>query len=229
MRLKGILCDFNGTLFFDSDLHMKAFRRIYENYGKPVPTDEFMIQKFFGRTNETIYLENFDSNASREDIVKFTDMKENAYRDLCLEHSDDLRLVDGATELLDNIKESGIPFCLATGSDFENVKFYIKHLGIDRWFSEDNMVYANGKFKGKPHPDIYQIAANKIGLAPSECLVFEDGTSGILAANAAEAGAVTVVYESKFPSPLTEETHINEIYHDFKEWKNILAKYGLMR
>lgn len=229
MNLKGILFDFNGTLFFDSYLHMEAFRRIYRNYGKPIPTDELMIQKFFGRNNETIYLENFDSNASREEIVKFIDMKENTYRDLCLEFTDTLHLVDGATELLDYIKENGIPFCLATGSDLENVKFYIKHLGIDRWFSEDNMVYTNGKFKGKPYPDIYQIAAKKIGLDPSECLVFEDGTSGIRAANAAGAGAVTVVYESKFSSPLTEKTHVNGIYHDFKEWKNILADYGLLR
>ena len=227
MTLKGILFDFNGTLFFDSDLHLEAFRRVFAQYGQPVPTDEFMIQRFFGRTNENIFRSNIDPNATPLDIIKFNDRKEDAYRDLCLESPHIFRLVDGACELLDYLKDKNIPFCLATGSDIDNVNFYIKHLGIDRWFSEDNMVYTNGTFKGKPDPDIYEIAAKKIGLDPSECMVFEDGTSGIRSANAAGAGAVTLVYESKYPSPLTGETKVDGIYHDLKEWKKILADYGL--
>lgn len=227
MTLKGILFDFNGTLFFDSDLHLEAFRRVFVQYGQPIPTDEFMIQRFFGRTNENIFRSNIDPNATPSDIIKFNDRKEDAYRDLCLESPHIFHLVDGACELLDYLKDKNIPFCLATGSDIDNVNFYIKHLGIDRWFSEDNMVYTNGTFKGKPDPDIYEIAAKKIGLDPSECMVFEDGTSGIRSANAAGAGAVTLVYESKYPSPLTDETKVDGIYHDFKDWKKILADYGL--
>ena len=227
MTLKGILFDFNGTLFFDSDLHLEAFRRVFVQYGQPIPTDEFMIQRFFGRTNENIFRSNIDPNATPSDIIKFNDRKEDAYRDLCLESPHIFHLVDGACELLDYLKDKNIPFCLATGSDIDNVNFYIKHLGIDRWFSEDNMVYTNGTFKGKPDPDIYEIAAKKIGLDPSECMVFEDGTSGIRSANAAGAGAVTLVYESKYPSPLTDETKVDGIYHDLKEWKKILADYGL--
>ena len=229
MTLKGILFDFNGTLFFDSDLHLEAFRRVFAQYGQPIPTDEFMIQNFFGRTNENIFRSNIDPKATPLDIIKFNDAKEGAYRDLCLECPHIFRLVDGACELLDYLKDNGIPFCLATGSDIDNVNFYIKHLGIDRWFSEDNMVYTNGTFKGKPDPDIYEIAAKKIGLDPSECMVFEDGTSGIRSANAAGAGAVALVYEPKYPSPLTDETKVDGIYHDFKDWKKILADYGLLR
>ena len=229
MTLKGILFDFNGTLFFDSDLHMEAFRRIFKKHGKPIPSDELMIESFFGCTNETIYRNNFDPDAKQEEIKAFTIEKEDLYRDLCLEMPDTFRLVDGATELLDYLKENHIPFCLATGSDIDNVSFYIKHLGIDRWFSEDNMVYTNGTFKGKPAPDIYRIAASKIELSPSECMIFEDGTSGIRAANAAGAGAVTLIYDSKYPSPLTDETKVDGIYHDLKDWKKILAEYGLLR
>jgi HAD superfamily hydrolase (TIGR01509 family) len=72
------------------------------------------------------------------------------------------------------------------------VSFYIKNLGLDRWFSEDNMVWDNGAFPGKPAPDIYRLAAAKLGLSPSECLVYEDGTSGILAANRAEATKIAI-------------------------------------
>ena len=229
MTLKGILFDFNGTLFFDSAFHMEAFRRIFPKYGHPVPSDEWMMKNCFGPSNANIYRTTVNPSATDSEIKDFSDTKENTYRTLCLESPHIFHLVDGAVELLDYLKENGIPFCLATGSDIDNVNFYMKHLGIDRWFSEANMVYTNGTFKGKPNPDIYEIAAKKIGLDPSECLVFEDGASGILAANAAKAGALTVVHEATAPSPLSDELKVDGVYHDLKEWKKILADYGLMR
>jgi beta-phosphoglucomutase-like phosphatase (HAD superfamily) len=91
------------------------------------------------------------------------------------------------------------------------------------------MVWDDGTYPGKPHPDIYQKAAKKLGLSPADCLVFEDGTSGIRAANAAGAGAVMAIYEAKYPSPLTDETRVDGVRHDLGEWKTILAEYGLLR
>ena len=125
--------------------------------------------------------------------------------------------------------DTGVPFALATGSDLGHVSFYLKELGLDRWFSEENMVWDDGTYPGKPAPEIYRKAAAKLGLDPSECLVFEDGTSGIRAANAAGAGAVTVICEAKLPSPLTDETRVNGLYHDLRQWRAILAEYGLLR
>lgn len=227
--LKGILFDFNGTLFFDSDMHMEAFRHSFPKYGQPVPSDEFMIARCFGRTNDTIFRENFKPDPTPEEVHEFEVLKETLYHEFCLKSPEIFRLVDGAEEMLNALKEAGVPFCLATGSNWFNVSFYIKHLGLDRWFSAENMVYDDGTYPGKPAPDIYRIAAAKLGLDPSECLVFEDGTSGILAANAAGAGAVTVVYENKFPSPLTEKTVVEGIRHDLRNWRQILSKYEILR
>lgn len=229
MTLKGILFDFNGTLLFDSDLHMEAFRQVFPAFGQPAPTDEFMIGKIFGRTNETIWKENFDPKGEKADVERFTDEKETRYRNACLAHRDVFRLIDGAQELLNYLKENGIPYALATGSDWGNVSFYLRELGLDRWFTTDNMVWDDGTYPGKPAPDVYRRAAAKLGLSPDECLVFEDGTSGIRAANAAPAGAVVAVYEAKFPSPLTDATHVDSVHHDLGAWKTILAEYGLLR
>ena len=225
--LKGILFDFNGTLLFDSDMHMEAFRQVFPLYGHPVPSDEFMIQRCFGRTNETIYKENFDPNATAEDFLEFERRKEALYHELCLSTPERFRLVDGAAELLDHLKENGIPYCLATGSNWLNVEFYIKHLGLGRWFSLDNMVYDDCTYPGKPAPDIYLMAAKKLGLSPEECLVFEDGTSGIRAANAAGVGGVVLVYDESLDSPLTETTRVDEVHHDLKNWRDIIAGYGI--
>jgi HAD superfamily hydrolase (TIGR01509 family) len=139
-----------------------------------------------------------------------------------------LSLAKGAVEMLDAIKEQNIPYCLATGSERGNVEFYMEALDLWRWFDWEHIVYEDGSFPGKPAPDIYNIAAARIGLKTSECLVFEDGTSGIRAANAANAGAVIVVYDKKYPSPVTHETKVNNIFHDHTNWKNTLIKYRIL-
>lgn len=229
MNLRGVLLDFNGTLFFDSDMHIAAFRLVFAKYHKEVPSDEFLIQRCFGRTNTTIYLENMNPNATQEEIDGFAECKENLYRDFCLTHPEAFRLADGAEELLNALQHANIPYCLATGSGWDNISFYIEHLKLDRWFSPDNMVWHDGTFKGKPSPEIYQRAAAKIGLSPSDCLVFEDGTSGILAANRANAGGVIAVYDQKYPSPLNDETKVDAVYHDHLYWKEILSEYGILK
>ena len=229
MSLRGILFDFNGTLFFDSDMHIHLFQEYHREYGKPIPSADFIVANIFGRANATIIRENFKPNATDEEAEAFSREKESKYRDFCLAHPERLHLTEGAEELLDYLKENGIPFALATGSEWDNMVFFYRYLGLGRWFDEGNTVYVNGTFPGKPAPDMYRIAARKIGLSPSDCLVFEDGTSGILAANRAKAGAVIAMYEKGLPSPVTEQVSVCEEQHDFTDWKNILAKYGLLR
>ena len=89
-QLKGVLFDFNGTLFFDSDMHMEAFRRAFPKYGQPVPSDEFMIGRCFGRTNDTIYRENFKPDPTPEEVHKFEMLKETLYHELCLDKWDNI-------------------------------------------------------------------------------------------------------------------------------------------
>lgn len=229
MSMRGVIFDFNGTLFFDSDLHLESMWRMYDRHELQRPTKEYMVNHIFGRTNRTIYLQDFNKDATDEEIKNFGKVKEELYRQLCLERPDIFRLVDGAGEMLDFLKENGIPYCIATGSPRDNMEFYFKHLGIDRWFSWDTVVYDDGTFRGKPAPDIYLRAADRLGLSPSECIVFEDGTSGILAANAAGIGGVVAVYEEKYMSPLTELTRVDKVFHDHTEWKKTLADYGILR
>lgn len=231
-QIKGVLFDFNGTLFFDSIMHMEAFRRSFAILGKPSPSADDMIRLFFGRTNETIYKEQVNSNATKEELEYFSELKEREYQNLCLEQPSLMRLVDGADELLTYLDVNGIPYCLATGSPLGNVEFYLNGaLELNRYFSfeRDNIVYCDGSFEGKPKPDIYEIAAKKLGLSPEECIIFEDGTSGLISAMRANAGGIVAVYEKGLENPLNEEIMVHSVHHDLTEWKNILSDFGLLR
>ena len=226
-EIKGILFDFNGTLFFDSDLHIKAFQEIFPMFGAPKPTKEYLAENVFGRPHVKIYRDNINPYATYEEAADFGRKKEAIYYELCLADKERLKLVDGAEELLDHLKVEEIPFTIATGSCREEVKFFFEHLGLERWFDIDKMIYADGSFDGKPAPDCYVLAAEKIGLSSSECLIFEDGTSGIMAANAANAKSVVAVYDEGIPSPLREGVEVDAVYHDLKSWREILSRYEI--
>ncbi len=227
--VKGLLFDFNGTLFFDSELHIRAFKKYFTEHGKPEPTAEFITKNIFGRPNLRIYTDNFNPDPTEAEWMEFADEKEGLYRKFCLENPELMKYTDGVCEMLDWLKANSIPYCLATGCGMDNLSFYMEHMDLGRWFTLDNIVYFDGSFPGKPEPDAYLLAARKLGLDASECAVFEDGTSGILAARRAKAGAVIGVYEPTMPSPITGEAQCDAIYHDFTQWKEIFKNLGILR
>ncbi len=227
-KVKGLLFDFNGTLFFDSMFHIEAFSTCYDKYGLPRQSKEFMVANIFGRSNYEIFKNNFRSEFTPEELCEFEKFKEGAYMSICRQNPERFKLCDGVCEMLDYLKENNIPYCIATGSPYENVMFYFESFGLEKWFTLDNIVYADGTFAGKPAPDIYNIAAERIGLSPADCAIFEDGTSGILSARAARAASVIAVWEEGIPSPVTKAAVPDAIYHDFKKWKVILSDLGLL-
>lgn len=207
---------------------MEAFRKAVPHYGVAAPTDEFMIKNIFGSTNADIFRKFINANATDAECAEFNDRKVGLYFDICLASPEKFRLADGAAEMLDFLKENGVPYCIATGSNREEMDFFIKHLGLERWFSfDENILYTDGSFKGKPAPDCYILAAKKLGLTPAECLVFEDGTTGMLSATAAGAGVLVAMYESGMPDPVSDRARVDAVYHDFHNWRELLSRYGL--
>ena len=96
-------------------------------------------------------------------------------------------------QFLNFLKENDIPRTIATMSEWDNVEFYIKEFHLKKWFDLDKIVYSDGKIPGKPAPDIFLIAAEKIGLPPSDCVVIEDALAGIKAAKSAGIGKIIAI------------------------------------
>lgn len=225
-QIKGILFDFNGTLFFDSSMHVEAFDMTLDAYGTPRISRGELIKSVFGRTNARIFKDWFNPDATPEECERFSTVKKNFYFDACRKRAS-LRLAPGAEQMLDYLKSSNVPIALATGSDREEVDFFMEHLGISRWFNYgENIVYTDGTFNGKPAPDCYILAAKKLGLAPEECVVFEDGHSGILSARAANCAGVVVVHEEGIPSPVEDSGDVLGVYHGYENFREILASLG---
>lgn len=191
-KVKAVIFDFNGTLIYDSPIHSQVWRDfVPANGGGQLSEDDFE-RRILGRDNAQI-LTDFFGPLTDEDIERMTCEKEAEYRRRCRLDHDAFRLVDGAVEFLDWLKENGYQMTIATGSDELNVNFYFDspELGLDRWFDKSKVVYCDGSFVGKPEPEIYLRAAEAIGQKCEDCIVFEDSYSGVLAAR--RAGAAYVV------------------------------------
>lgn len=189
--MKGIIFDFNGTMFQDSHLHEEAWIFMIHKYAKGELSDEDILKNIHGRTNNEI-LNFFISNSlSNDKIAALSYEKEAYYRELCKANEDALILTDGLEQTLDNIVKHEIPMTIATATVKENVDFYFDVFKLNRWFDIDKVIYDNGSFPGKPQPDIFLHAAKILDLQPNECLVIEDAYSGLLAAQ--RAGIATIV------------------------------------
>lgn len=197
MRICGIdgvrscIFDFNGTLLFDTPAHADAWRAFLLEEGVAV-TDADIQKHIQGRPNPDI-LRHFLGELTDQEILTCSKRKEEKYRAVCLQKNDWFRLVDGVPEMFDRLRAEGVPFTIATSSQWDNVSFYFEHLGLDRWFTPETLVFDDGKMRGKPAPDIYLRAMALIGCRPDECAVFEDSLSGIQAGRAAGAGWIIAV------------------------------------
>ena len=224
--MQGIIFDFNGTLFFDSQLHYDAWRIYSKKLRGYEFTDEEMRTKMFGRTNADIIEYAIGKKPTYEMVEKLGKEKEAMYRKMCRKNPKSLVLSPGAEDFLDYLKDNNIPRTIATMSEWDNVEFYIKEFNLGKWFDLNRIVYSNGKIPGKPAPDIYQIAAKNLELAPENCIVVEDAISGINAANSAGIGMIIAIASVESDNLYKSIPCVKQIIHNFNEIDKTLLDKG---
>lgn len=184
--MTGVIFDFNGTMFFDGEFQEKSWRQFLKTkIGREVSEEEFH-EYVHGRNSEVTLPYFLKRELTKEEVEDLEEEKEVIYRELCLE-SEDFKLADGISEFLDELVERKIPMTIATASALNNVKFFFEHLHLDKWFEFDKVVYNDGILPGKPEPDLFLKAAEKINMDIEKCIIFEDSKSGIEAARRAKA------------------------------------------
>ena len=220
--MKGIIFDFNGTLFWDSQLHYDAWRDFSKKLRGYSFTDEEMRNKMFGHTNEDIIAYAIGKKPSKEMVEKYAKEKESLYREQCLKSPETFKLAHGAVELLDYLKNNNIPRTIATMSEWDNVKFYIDNFHLGKWFDVEKIVYSDGTIPGKPAPDIFEIAAKNIGLNPKDCIVIEDAIAGINSAKSAGIGKIIAIASLEPIEYYENISGLSGIIKDFNEFDKSL-------
>ncbi|MBQ4165817.1 MAG: HAD family phosphatase [Oscillospiraceae bacterium] len=183
--IKAVIFDMDGLILDTEKLLVKYWCQAANEAGFPMQREHALNIRSLARKFAIPYLqgefgEDFDYVSIRSRRMEL--MSQALERD-------GLQLKKGICELLEYLKQSGIPSAVATATDYERAKAYLTRVGI--FDSFDKIVCATMVESGKPAPDIYLYAAEQLGLPPCECMALEDSPNGVR--SAAAAGCVTVM------------------------------------
>ncbi|MGY0068915.1 HAD family hydrolase [Streptomyces sp. QTS137] len=97
----------------------------------------------------------------------------------------ELKPVAGAVEVLETLTADRVPYCVASSGSHERIRVGHRTTGLDRWFEDERIFSSQDVGRGKPAPDLFLYAAERMGVAPERCVVVEDSPLGVQAAVAA--------------------------------------------
>ena len=212
--MRSFIFDFNGTLYQDCPMHLEAWGRFYKKYGVPF-TEELFYKYMCGPPNDAIIRRMLGNDLPESVVDQMSEEKEGFYRQIVLENPSLQGLTPGAEEMLDMLKARGVPFAIATGSIRSNVDFYMDTLRIDRWFDYDHVFHAHDGIPGKPDPAIYRLAMEKLGYAPGDTVVVEDGLAGVQSAVGAGVRSIIAIDTTLGADAFQNIPEVIAIIHDF--------------
>lgn len=185
LEYKALIFDLDGTLVDSMPLHFKAWCKALEDQGQAGVFPEDVFYAMGGRpTRDIVEVINGEQNLQLDADEVSSSKKRHYLKNLSL-----VELIPVVAKIAEE-NRGKVPMAVASGSSREVVEKTLQTLGISDWF--DEVVSSNEVANGKPAPDIFLEAALRIGIAPKDCVVFEDARSGIIAARAAGMEVVAV-------------------------------------
>ncbi len=200
--------DMDGTLVDNMDVHMRVWIELLDEFGIHVTPEEYH-RHAMGKTNRQILRQLVGGHLTEEDISSYAEKKESAYRKKYGPH---IKPMGGLIDFLNGCRLLDIPLALATSAPRPNIKFVLGRLGIESHFRV--IVGAEEIERGKPDPEMFLIAAERLGIEPMGCLVFEDSLFGIEAAHRAGMRSVAITTTSG-PGDFEQSPGVIRIAPDF--------------
>ncbi len=184
--VKGIIFDLDGVLVFTDQFHYQAWKRLADEEG--IYFDEEINLRLRGVSRMdslNIVLEKAEKQYSDEEKAALAERKNGYYVEM-LKTLDENHVDKKNLEVLLALKEAG--YRLGVGSSSKNTMLILKQTGLEKYFD----AIADGTMikHSKPDPEVFELAAEKLGLEPNECAVIEDAEAGVIAAN--EGGFLSI-------------------------------------
>ena len=210
MTRRAFIFDMDGTIVDNMAFHTDSWITFFQRRGKDIDADEF-FRTTAGRQGQEIIRSHLGEHLENDEIVTLNEEKEAVYRELYEPHR---KTVTGFDDLIEQAKLRGVALAVATAAPNANIAFTLDGLDLRRHF--DTVVGAADVPRGKPHPDVFLLAAERCGVAPEHCIVFEDAPLGVEAAR--RAGMRAVVLTTTLPAAaFAEFDNVIHIASDFSE------------
>lgn len=209
-NIKGAIFDLDGTLIDSMWIWEEIDNTYLSSKGIPVPENLKNEINHLSYEQTAIYFKNrFKLNESVEDILNTWHQMSYSY------YSKNVKLKKGVIEFLEFLKSQNIKIGLATSNSRILLDAALKCTNIAKYFNSITLT-AEVNY-GKNHPDVYLLAAKKLGISPSECIVFEDIIEAVKGAKAAKM-KVVAIYDKAAEYQKEELINTADMYiYNFKE------------
>lgn len=199
---KAFLFDMNGTMIDDMHYHQRAWFDILKNLGADLTFENSKAQ-MYGKNEELLARIFGKGHFSAEEVNQITHRKEAQYQKDFQPH---LHLINGLPAFLQQAEAQHILLAIGTAAPRTNVDFAMDGLQLRSQFPV--VVDSEDVKESKPNPAVFLQCAEKLGVAPADCIVFEDSPKGV---EAAKNGGMKAVVLLTFHEPA-----------DFKHLDNVL-------
>ncbi|MCG2594308.1 HAD family phosphatase [Ramlibacter sp. XY19] len=183
---RALVFDMDGTMVDSMPAHARAWEHFARSHGNTMPVAE-ILRRTTGRNGVECIRELFGADTPEDRALELIAQKEEIYREA---FSREFREVKGFGAFAAQARAQGLKITVATAGDKHNIAYVLRHLKLAH--APDAIVGGDEGLPGKPEPALFLEAARRVGIAPAECIVFEDAPFGIEAARRAGMRAVAI-------------------------------------
>ena len=178
MARQAVIFDVDGVLVDSYQAHFRSWQILFNELN--IDFTEQQFRNTFGRRSEEILAMFYGDTLSSDQIAEYDDHKEAVYRDILRE---DVPLIDGAVDLIDQLRKAAFSLGVGSSGPRENILLSLERL--DRAHVFGAVITRADVSRGKPDPQVFQLAAAGLDIPADECFVVEDAPAGVEAANRA--------------------------------------------
>jgi len=188
---QGVIFDLDGVLIDSREYHLRSWYRLAE--GLEAPMSDAFFAETFGQHNSQILPRLLGRELPPAEMRELSERKEAFYREEARER---ISLVQGAEALFLQLRRAGYRLALGTSTPKSNLDFLVAELRLDRHL--DAFACGDDVAHGKPDPEVFLLAGERLGVPAPRCVVVEDAPVGIEAA--ARAGMACVALATTHPA-----------------------------
>jgi len=206
-EFEAVIFDMDGVLVNSEPLYVEVEQTNFRQLGLEISEDEH--QTYQGTATDRMWeliKERHGVEQPVKDLVKMTNNLITPY----FNSLEKMEAMPGVEKLIKKLKEKGIPLALASSSYADVIEIILQKTGLKKYF--DVVVDSQLAGASKPEPEIFLLAAQKLGVQPEKCIVIEDSTNGIKAAKA--AGMFCIAFSGP-GSELQDQSQADWIVSDF--------------
>lgn len=175
MKQQCVIFDMDGVICHTNPHHVKAFEAFFNKYQIPYTNEEFE-EHMYGKHNGYIMTHFFKRSIAGEELTTLEDEKEAMFREV---YKDKVETIPYYLDFLSELKSRGFKTAVATSAPRANLDLIISTLKISD--KMDSMMSSEDVKAHKPNPEVYLKSAERVGVSPADCIVFEDSFSGVTA------------------------------------------------